>query len=639
MKIVASFMGFLALLILLHAPAQAYPVGRFTYVEGRVDITPPGQIARPVHLGYEVHVGDIIRTKSRSKAEITFTDTTVMRLAQNSRIEISEYIVGKSGRRGVICLFRGKIRSLVSKFLRMASFSSENCYEVHTPTAVAGVRGTDFFVFYQRGVSGAIFKEGLGYGYSINRPDLIREIVAGQAMLVLGADQPPAIRSLSSMEIQKHLNDTEPLEKDERKVEEKDDMIVAALAAPGSDEGIPESVTSTGEGGPSKPSTLPAASLETEVSIESETTPELPVTDTEAGNSETTTHPDAPVHDDNPPVITLPDRPELDIDSHTVSFSLLCDEDVTYSYTIDGEDTDSLQFENLPEGEHVLTYTATDLAGNTSSGTLTFNLSLYELTDSRNESVKLTGSDCMSAHVDQGLGTWGSTLEGTYGGHPSNRWKLHLSDEQGNQHQWVEVVGTKWSDNKIAGLTPGAWVNWEKAITGVCGGELNGTFSSRWWWWAETWQAEISGGWVETQKFLEMASTEAGREKLSELNVPCIEIGKVNLNGGNEILNVHMKDVTFFAYSTRADPRIWATDEVWGRYHSMPTNGDSVSLSGHGLNVDFTVNTWQSGMWGANVNGGGNYHGSNIQMNGGAAGTYTGSTSGDFSGTGAGVVR
>lgn len=282
MKIVASFIGFLVLLILLPFPAQAEPVGRITYVEGRVDITPPGQIARPAYLGFEVHVGDIIRTKSRSKAEITFTDTTIMRLAQKSRVEISEYLTGKSRRRGVIRLFRGKIRSVVSKTIGIASFSSRNRYEVHTPTAVAGVRGTDFFVFYQRGVSGAIFKEGLGYGYSRNRPHEIREIVAGQAMLVLSADQPPMIRSFSSVEIQKHLNDTEPLEKHERKAEEKDEpTVIAEGALSETGTGAQRDLASAQEPEAAEPlqsGGLPflMSSPEVVASVESDTTPRSP---------------------------------------------------------------------------------------------------------------------------------------------------------------------------------------------------------------------------------------------------------------------------------------------------------------------------------------------------------------------------
>jgi len=139
MKSVASFIAVLVLLILLPAPAQAEPVGRITCVEGRVEIASPGQIARPAHIGTEVYRGDIIRTKSRAKAEITFTDAAIMRLAQKSGVEISDYMIRKGMRRGTGYLFRATIGSIASKFFRIASFSWRNRYEV-PHTAVAGVR-------------------------------------------------------------------------------------------------------------------------------------------------------------------------------------------------------------------------------------------------------------------------------------------------------------------------------------------------------------------------------------------------------------------------------------------------------------------------------------------------------------------
>jgi len=138
MRIVVSFIGILLLLILLPAPAQAEPVGRITCVEGRVEIASPGQIARPAHIGSEAYRGDIIRTKSKARAEITFTDAGIMRLAQKSAVEISDSMTGKRMKRAVMGLFRVKIGSAASKFLTMASFLRNRCELVHT--AVAGVR-------------------------------------------------------------------------------------------------------------------------------------------------------------------------------------------------------------------------------------------------------------------------------------------------------------------------------------------------------------------------------------------------------------------------------------------------------------------------------------------------------------------
>jgi hypothetical protein len=93
MSIAVSSIGVLVLLIFLPAPAQTEPVGR------------------------------IIRTESRAKAEITFTDAGIMRLAQ---------------KRAVMGLFRVKIGGAAGRLLRMASFLRNRCEVVHA--AVAGAR-------------------------------------------------------------------------------------------------------------------------------------------------------------------------------------------------------------------------------------------------------------------------------------------------------------------------------------------------------------------------------------------------------------------------------------------------------------------------------------------------------------------
>jgi hypothetical protein len=111
--------GFFIIILTAVASQTVYsePVGKFTKVEGRIDITRPGSPAVEVKQGAEVFEKDIVRSKSNSKAEILFTDGNILRLAQNTRVEISEYI-NESGRRStVLNLFRGKIQNRVKKLL------------------------------------------------------------------------------------------------------------------------------------------------------------------------------------------------------------------------------------------------------------------------------------------------------------------------------------------------------------------------------------------------------------------------------------------------------------------------------------------------------------------------------------------
>ena len=195
----------------------ANAVGKFIKVEGRVDVTRDGNPAELVSAGTEVFEKDIVRSKSDSRAEILFADGNILRLAQKTRIEISEYIVDSSSnkRSAILNLFRGKIQNKVKKLLGSIFGDDGNRYEVHTPTSVCGVRGTDFFMFYQKGVSGATFKEGFGYGYNRSQPDSIIEVQAGQSMVISGSNAPPVVREATQVEINKLEEETTPVEEDE----------------------------------------------------------------------------------------------------------------------------------------------------------------------------------------------------------------------------------------------------------------------------------------------------------------------------------------------------------------------------------------------------------------------------------------
>lgn len=96
---------------------QTEPAGKLTAVEGRVDITSPDEEARPAQVGDEISVGDIVRSKSESKAEITFHDGNILRFAQNTRVRTSEYKVGEEGSKGILKLFSDKIQSIVYRVL------------------------------------------------------------------------------------------------------------------------------------------------------------------------------------------------------------------------------------------------------------------------------------------------------------------------------------------------------------------------------------------------------------------------------------------------------------------------------------------------------------------------------------------
>ena len=134
--------AFLLLLVGLPGTAAAEVVGRLTQVEGQVDFLKGGKLpAAAAKLDDSVEVGDVLRTKSLSKAQVTFMDNTVITVSPESRIAIEEYMFdqAKGKRSAVLQLFQGLAQVVVSKIFKAA----EPDFVVKTHTAVMGVRGTE----------------------------------------------------------------------------------------------------------------------------------------------------------------------------------------------------------------------------------------------------------------------------------------------------------------------------------------------------------------------------------------------------------------------------------------------------------------------------------------------------------------
>ncbi len=134
----------LILVFALPLEVQAAAVGVFTQVEGRVDVLKAGKLpAVPVNLRDEVEKGDIVRTKSQSRAQITFIDETTLTIAPSSRVAIEDYLfdAAKGQRNGVLQIFYGMVETTVSKILQ----TEKPDFTVKTHTAVLGVRGTKWF--------------------------------------------------------------------------------------------------------------------------------------------------------------------------------------------------------------------------------------------------------------------------------------------------------------------------------------------------------------------------------------------------------------------------------------------------------------------------------------------------------------
>lgn len=189
--------GFFLLLIFMeilvgYQAMAADPVGKFTHVEGKVDILRGGLLpAVLVRTGDPVFVKDIIRTKSQSRADILFNDGNQIKIGQRTRVDISEYIANERQSVGILKLPRGKVEAIVPpKVVNRIKLSPEaNRFEIQTPVAVAAVRGTAYQI-YQSGNTATIYvTEGVVYVVNPKFPDQVIEVHAGEIVTIY-ADKP-----------------------------------------------------------------------------------------------------------------------------------------------------------------------------------------------------------------------------------------------------------------------------------------------------------------------------------------------------------------------------------------------------------------------------------------------------------------
>jgi len=123
--------------------AHGAVVGRFTLVTGQVDLLKQGKIpAIPAKPQDEVEIGDVVRTKSKAKAQLTMVDDSVITLAPDTRLAIADYQYNpdRGDRRAVVRLFRGLVHTVVNRIIK----TEELDFIMETHTATIGVRGTNW---------------------------------------------------------------------------------------------------------------------------------------------------------------------------------------------------------------------------------------------------------------------------------------------------------------------------------------------------------------------------------------------------------------------------------------------------------------------------------------------------------------
>ena len=122
--------------------AVADPIGFVAASEGDTQLLPGGETSWALALvDQDVEIGDTARTGVDSALKLVLVDDTTLTLGEDTEVVIDELLVGPVALREISVLrqISGKLRVRVGE-----AFGGTTRLQVHTPTAVMGVKGSQF---------------------------------------------------------------------------------------------------------------------------------------------------------------------------------------------------------------------------------------------------------------------------------------------------------------------------------------------------------------------------------------------------------------------------------------------------------------------------------------------------------------
>ena len=124
-------------------PALAAEVGLIKVSKGSVQIQ-RGAARMPATVGAGVQASDVIVTGADGSAGITFTDNSLVSVGPNSVFAIDKYSFDTTTHQGEFegNLKQGRLAAISGKMVKQ----SPESMKIRTPSAIMGVRGTEFVV-------------------------------------------------------------------------------------------------------------------------------------------------------------------------------------------------------------------------------------------------------------------------------------------------------------------------------------------------------------------------------------------------------------------------------------------------------------------------------------------------------------
>lgn len=126
------------------------PVAEVVWVKGALKALMPNQEERSLQTKSVIYQADELKTDASSSAQIVFIDGALLTLKSGTDFKINQYDYSnaKSKTRSLTELIEGGFRTITG----LVAKNAPEKYEMNTPVATIGVRGTDYSALYQDGV-------------------------------------------------------------------------------------------------------------------------------------------------------------------------------------------------------------------------------------------------------------------------------------------------------------------------------------------------------------------------------------------------------------------------------------------------------------------------------------------------------
>lgn len=129
-------------------------VGTVQEVRGQAFAVDPNKVSRKLDIGTSIFLGDKIITGEDGFLRLRMIDNALLDLRCYSIMVVEEYALKPANRRSILNLLQGTLRKVTGDIGK----SNDDVYELKTPIANVGVRGTEYAlrVFQSRGCDGSV---------------------------------------------------------------------------------------------------------------------------------------------------------------------------------------------------------------------------------------------------------------------------------------------------------------------------------------------------------------------------------------------------------------------------------------------------------------------------------------------------